>query len=68
MKKFTDEERLNKIENWLMFEQGNFYWEMFSVLLKYFAFFFLGYLLMSVIMQVTISVIIQELPTFCERI
>jgi len=62
------EKRVEKIENWLLFEQGDFYWEMFTVLLRYSAYFFLGYLLLSVMISTTTSVLLEQLPTFCEKI
>jgi hypothetical protein len=59
------EERLEKIENWLMFEQGNFYWEMFTVLLRYSAYFFLGYLLVEAMSSALMTVLLETLPEFC---
>jgi len=68
MKELSTEERIEKIENWLMFEQGDFKWEMFTVLLRYGAYFFLGYLLFSVMMTTMTTTLMETLPTYCERL
>jgi len=65
MKEETVEKRVEKIENWLMFEQGDFYWEMFTVLLRYSAYFFLGYLLLSVMMSTMTTTLVETLPGYC---
>jgi len=62
------EKRLEKIENWLQFEQGNFYYELVHTLLKYSVFFFLGYLLYSAFISTALTVLIEQLPRFCESI
>jgi len=64
----TIDERVEKIENWLQFEQGNFMWEIFTVLLKYGAFFYFAYLLFSVMMSTMTVTLIEQLPLFCENI
>jgi len=62
------EKRVEKIESCLMFEQGNFWWEIFTVLLKYCAFFFFGYILLVSIWSTMTVTLMEQLPAYCDSI
>jgi len=62
------EKRLEKIENWLQFEQGSIYWEIVYNLIKYGTFLFLLYLLYTVFVMTTTVVLMEQLPLFCQNI
>lgn len=66
MKQLTTEERLQKIENWLTYEGGNYWSEAVMTTLRYAIYFSLAYVFLSVMWSQMAIAITTELPNYCK--
>jgi len=64
----TIEQKVERIEKFLQWEHGSFWWEMTSTLIRYSAFFFLGYTLLAIFTGTLTAQMVETLPTFCEHL
>lgn len=65
MQEKTIEQRVEKIENWLTYDGGQWYTDMVYQLVKVSVLLILGYIFLISIMNATAQMMIEKLPEWC---